>query len=203
VLRGLPLSPSGEYHGGLLGLLNPYGIIVGALSLTLFLMHGALYLACKTDGALRERLSRWASGAWAAAAVLYVGVMIMTSLAAPHLYQYGFKHVLFSVLLIVLLAALVAIPWAIKAAKFPRAFLCSAVTIAAMMGLAATCLFPRLVPSRLDPAATLDIYNASSTPRTLLVMLIIALIGVPIVLVYTAWIYRTFRGKTVITEASY
>jgi len=203
VMRGLPLAPGGHYVGDFFGLLNPYALLVGALSLTLFLMHGALYLACKTDGELRARMARVASGAWSAVVVLYVGVMAMTSLSAPHLFEHGFKRVLFWVLLIVILLALIAIPWASRAAKFFRALSASAVTIAAMLGLAATCLYPRLVPSTLLAADSLDVYNASSTPKTLTVMLVIALVGLPIVLLYTAWIYWTFRGQTVITETSY
>ncbi len=72
-----------------------------------------------------------------------------------------------------------------------------------MLGLAAIGMFPRLVPSSIDLAYSLTIYNASSTQRTLTVMLIIALIGMPLVIAYTFYIYRVFMGKTVLTEESY
>ena len=71
------------------------------------------------------------------------------------------------------------------------------------MGVAAVCLFPRMVPSSLNLANSLTVYNASSTPRTLTVMLVIALVGMPIVITYSAYIYRVFAGKVVITEESY
>jgi cytochrome d ubiquinol oxidase subunit II len=72
-----------------------------------------------------------------------------------------------------------------------------------VIGLTAVSLFPRMVPSSIDLANSLTAYNASSTPRTLTVMLVIALIGMPLVIAYTAWIYKTFEGKVVITEESY
>ena len=71
------------------------------------------------------------------------------------------------------------------------------------MGLAGAGLFPRLLPSITDPSASLTIYNASSTPRTLTAMLVIALIGMPLVIGYTAFIYKAFRGKVVLSEDSY
>ena len=75
--------------------------------------------------------------------------------------------------------------------------------MASMIGLTAVSLFPRIVPSSIDLANSLTIYNASSTPRTLTVMLIIALIGLPLVIGYTAYIYRVFRGKVVLSKESY
>ena len=72
-----------------------------------------------------------------------------------------------------------------------------------MMGLAAVCLFPRVVPSSLDLANSLTVYNASSTPRTLTVMLVIALIGMPIVMAYTAYVYKVFAGKVALEEEGY
>ena len=76
-------------------------------------------------------------------------------------------------------------------------------TIHAAIHIAAVCLFPRLVPSTIDLANSLTVYNASSTPRTLTAMLVIALIGMPIVVAYTAYVYKTFAGKMVVGEDGY
>jgi len=203
VVRGLPLDGNGTYGGTFLGLLNPYAIMVGLLSLFLFITHGSLYMAVKTDGELRERMSKTARKTWMVSVLLFLMVMIATFIKAPFMFDAGFKRLLFWGVLVVLLLALVYIPVAIAAARRLAAFLCSSVLVACMVVMAAVCLYPRLVPSTTDLAFSLDIHNASSTPRTLMVMLVIALIGVPIMLVYTAWIYWTFRGKTVITEDSY
>jgi cytochrome d ubiquinol oxidase subunit II len=94
-------------------------------------------------------------------------------------------------------------PYALRSGAFLRSFLASSVSIASALGVAAVCLFPRIVPSRLELADSLTIYNASSTPRTLTVMLVIVLIGVPILIAYTAYLYKTFAGKVVVTEESY
>ena len=79
----------------------------------------------------------------------------------------------------------------------------SSTAIAAMIGLMGISLFPALVPSSIDAAYNLTIYNASSTPLTLKTMLIIALIGMPLVIGYTIYIYRTFKGKVELNEHSY
>jgi len=94
-------------------------------------------------------------------------------------------------------------PLALRDRRFGRAFLASCVAIAAQIGLAAAALYPRLVPARPDLERSLTIFNSASSPRTLATMLIIALVGMPFVVAYTAVIYRVFKGKTVLGEESY
>jgi cytochrome bd ubiquinol oxidase subunit II len=203
VMRGLPMDGNQVFTGSFPGLLNPYAILVGVLSLILFVTHGALFMTVKTDGELQGRMGKVASGGWMAVVVLFLAVMVATFFAAPHLFDAGLKRPLFWVVLVLLLSGLVYQPVALKGGRHLAAFLASSVTVASMVALAAVCLFPRLVPSSTELSYSLDIYNAASTPRTLTVMLIIALIGMPLVLIYTACIYWAFRGKTVITEESY
>jgi len=102
-----------------------------------------------------------------------------------------------------LLGSIVYVPIAAGAKMFTRAFLASAGAIASLVGLFGLSLYPRMVPSSIDLANSLTIYNACSTPRTLMVMLVIALIGMPLVIGYTAYIYRVFMGKINITEEVY
>lgn len=203
VLRGLPIDASGNYLGGFLDLLNPYSILVGVLALAMMTMHGAAYLTVKSDGEHRDRMQKWASGAWAATIVLWILATLYTMLEAGFQFEGILGNPLFYILMIILLGAIIYFPVALKAANYFKAFLASCVTIAGMLGLAAIGMFPRLVPSNIDLAYSLTIYNASSTERTLTVMLIIALIGMPLVIAYTFYIYRVFMGKTVITEDSY
>ncbi len=203
ILRGLPIEADGTLNVPFLALLNPYALLIGILSLVMFVMHGAAYLAVKTEGDLQQRMARWTIGAWMAFVVLYLAATLATFFVSPFLFESVLSNVLFWIFFLLLLASIVYIPIANRAGKFLRTFLASSATIAAMIGLTATSLFPRMVPSSLDLASSLTIYNASSTPRTLTVMLVIALIGMPLVIVYTAYIYRTFAGKVVITEESY
>jgi cytochrome d ubiquinol oxidase subunit II len=203
ILRGVPINTDGMYAGTFLGLLNPYSILVGVLSLVMLVMHGALYMTLKTDGELRDRMTRWVSGSWIAFVVVYLLASSYTIFEATHLMESIFSKPLFWLFLLALLASAVYLPVALKAQRFFRAFLSSSVLIASAIGIAAVSMYPSLVPSSIDEAYSLTAYNASSTPRTLMTMLVIALIGMPIVIFYTTYIYRAFKGKTVITEESY
>jgi cytochrome d ubiquinol oxidase subunit II len=203
IIRGIPIDSEIVFQGSFFGLLNPYSILVGLVSLALFTMHGALYMTIKTDGDHRRKAAAFATGGWIALVVLYIAATIATFFVTPSMFEGVLGNPIFWVLLVLLLASIMYIPVAVKAQKYFMGFLSSSCVILSMIGLAAVSLFPRLVPSTIDPAFSLTIYNASSTQRTLWVMLIIALIGMPIVIGYTAYIYRVFRGKVVITPDSY
>jgi cytochrome d ubiquinol oxidase subunit II len=122
---------------------------------------------------------------------------------SPFLFEGWASNPLTWIFFALLLASCVAGPAAIRAARFGRAFIASAGATASVIALAGLGLFPRLVPARGDLAHSLTIYNASSSQHTLTVMLVIALVGMPLVILYTALIYRAFRGKTVLTPESY
>jgi cytochrome d ubiquinol oxidase subunit II len=203
ILRGVPIDENGMWAGSFLGLLNPYALLVGVLTLALFCMHGAIYLAMKTDGTHRDRLVAWATRGWIAVVMLYVLATLASMLAAPFLFDGVMHNVLSWVLFLVFLAGTLVIPLTLKARAYFRAFLGSSAMIAGMIGLAAVSLFPRLVPSSIDLAYSLTIANSSSTPASQTVMLIIALIGMPLVVAYTIVIHRVFRGKVRITGDSY
>ncbi|MCP4568257.1 MAG: cytochrome d ubiquinol oxidase subunit II [FCB group bacterium] len=203
ILRGVPIDFQGLYRGTFLALLNPYALLIGLLSLVMFVMHGALYMTMKTDGELRERMKDRASVAWVNLIVLYIIVTFYTFFVARHLLEGNFSQPLFWIFLVLTLAAMVYLPMALNTEKYFRAFMASSCTIAGLIGLAGVSLFPNLLVSSINPAFSLSAYNASSSPLTLKTMLIMALIGMPVVIGYTAFIYRVFRGKTVLTEDSY
>jgi cytochrome d ubiquinol oxidase subunit II len=203
ILQGVPLDRGAVWAGSFLGLLRPYPLLIGLLGLTVFTMHGALYLTMKTEGSLRQRLVRIASRLWTVVIALTILATVATFLAAPFHFAGMSESVGFWALLTLTILALMAIPAYLTASRYGRAFLASCVTIAGMMGLSVLTLYPRLVPSSIDLEYSLTIYNASSSPTTLVTMLIIALIGMPLVLGYTIVIYRVFKGKVVLTPDSY
>ncbi len=203
ILRGVPIDKSGFFVGSFIGLLNPYSIVVGLVSLVLFTLHGALYITVKSDGELRTRMINWVNKAWITFLLLYVVATFLTFFEAPFLFEAILKNPIFWILFILLLTSILFIPVAIKGGKYFHAFLSSSVMIASMVGLVAVSLFPRLVPSNIDLAYSLTIYNSSSSEKTLSAMLVIALIGMPIVIAYTVVIYRIFKGKVVISKESY
>jgi len=203
ILQGIPIDEHGEFQGSFFTLLHPYPILVGLVTLTFFVMHGAIWMAMKTTGDLQERMSKWANRGWWAFVVVYAVATLVSVLHAPDLFAALSGKLLFYALALVLVGSIAYLKIAFGKGAYLRALVSSSVTIAAMSGLVGLSLYPRLVPSSIDPAFTLTIYNASSTPRTLAVMLVIALLGMPLVIAYTSYIYWTFRGKVEITEHSY
>jgi cytochrome bd ubiquinol oxidase subunit II len=203
ILCGVPIDATGNFLGTFLGLLNPYSISIGLLSLILFMMHGSIYLATKSDGILRDRCQQWATNLWMGFVILYVIVTMWTWLASPFLFEKTTHNLFFYIFIVLLLGAVVYLPVPLKTKKFNRAFFASSLIITMMLGLMALSLYPRLVPSSIDLKNSLTIYNASSSPLTLQTMLVIALIGVPIVIAYSIFIHYIFRGKVEITEESY
>jgi cytochrome d ubiquinol oxidase subunit II len=169
----------------------------------MFVMHGAIYMTLKSEGKLREKMIKLANKAWIVFVLLYLTATLMTIFVGKWLFASIMGFPIFWVLLLLLFVTIIYIPIGLKTGKFGNTFTASALMIAAMILLMALSLFPKLVPSSIDLSYSLTIYNASSTPRTLETMLIIALIGVPIVLGYTIWIYRIFKGKVIIDKDSY
>ena len=205
ILRGVPLTPEMEYAGTFFTLLNPFSLLVGLTGLSMFVTHGAIYLMNKTNGALAERAGRWASRSWLALLILTIATGAAAWFDAPARFQ-GKPAVIWALPAAVL--ALMAWTRILLAQGKPgRAFLASSLTIAGLMSLFGAACYPYLLPARnaVDIAGYqgLSIYNASASPLTLQTMLIIALIGVPIMLVYTAYIYHVFRGKVVLEEEGY
>jgi cytochrome bd ubiquinol oxidase subunit II len=193
IFRGLPLDSQG-YHGTLLGLLNPYGLWTGVFFILLFLVHGSLWLALKTSGELAERALRFARKGWyfllAAAVVFLVWSVPATRLEDNYLKR---PHWLAVPLLAVIFLFLVRVwssPKKVGAAFFAS---CATVVLVAFTGIVG--LYPDLIPSRLDPASSLTAFNASSSPYTLKILTIVALIFVPLVIGYQIWVYRVFRHK--------
>jgi cytochrome bd ubiquinol oxidase subunit II len=203
VLRGVPVTAQGEWAGSFLGLLDPYALLVGLVTLALFTLHGALYLRLKAEGALEARLARLVPRLWAAFVALYAAATAATAIVSPFLYEHAASNPFFIVLSLLVVASIQAVLLFTRAGRPGAAFAASSVTIAAMVLVTATSIFPRLVPSSIDLANSLTVYNASSSPRTLTVMLVIAGIGVPIMLAYTGFVYWVFRGKVRFTDEAY
>jgi cytochrome d ubiquinol oxidase subunit II len=203
ILRGVPLERGGIYAGTFLGLLNPYALLIGILTTVLFTMHGAIYLTLKTEGSLRHKLGRWASRLWIATIGLYVAATFGTFFAAPFLFEGVPANPLTWLCVLLLAGSALALPFLLKSLRYFRAFLASSTLIASMIGLTALSLFPRIVPSSIDLQYSLTAYNAAASQTSLTVMLIIALVGMPMVVGYTVFIYRAFKGKVEITPESY
>ncbi len=201
IFKGLPFDASG-YHGTLLGLLNPYGLLTGVLFVLLFVVHGGLWLRLKTAGVVAERSGRAAGGAWYALLAAAVLFLIYTNYATS-LYDNFRSHPAWAAVPLVAVLALLGIKLFLRAGRYLRAFLSSVLTIITVVSTGVIGLYPNLIPSSLDPAASLTIYNSSSTTYALRIMTVVAFIFVPVVIVYQLWMYRIFRGEIAATSAPY
>ncbi|MBM3310629.1 MAG: cytochrome d ubiquinol oxidase subunit II [Candidatus Aminicenantes bacterium] len=199
IFRGLPMDAAG-YHGTLFTLLNPYGLLTGALFVALFLVHGALWIALKTEGDLAKRALALAGRIWVAAALLVVVFFIVTPFATKLVVNYLVWPWWFVVPALGVLALVMTMSYAGRG-RVGRAFFASAATIGLVTATGLVGLYPNLLPSRLDAASSLTLFNASSSPYTLKIMTIVALIFVPLVIGYQVWVYRVFRAKISAQEA--
>ena len=203
VLAGVPLDPLGEYHGSLLQQVNPYALLVGGLTVSLFAMHGTIFLYLKTEGELQQRAHHWVWHTFGVFLVFYIFTTMYTLVNVPHAIENLERFPLLWLVPILNVLAIANIPRAIYLGRAAYAFLSSIATIAAMIALLGVALFPNILRSNPNPEYSLTIFNASSSAQTLTIMLIIAFIGMPMVLTYTAVVYWTFRGKVTLDEHSY
>ena len=193
IFKGLPMDDTG-YHGNLLSLLNPYGLVSGILFVAMFVLHGALYTAVKTSGDLSGRALTLAGKIWIALLVVAVAFLAHTAFATKLYNNYISTPVLF-IIPLTAVAALLLIRIFLARRDSIKAFAASCITILMVSFTGVTGLFPNLIPSTLDPDYSLTIYNSSSSQLTLTIMTVVALIFVPIVIAYKIWVYRLFRDK--------
>lgn len=200
ILRGLPLDDAMNFTGSFFTLLNPYALLIGLVGLSFFATHGALYTVLKADGELAETAAVWARKTSGVYLVLAVVGAIASAAFFPHLRANHAASPALWVVPVVALAAVVLVGVFARKGEYTRAFVASSVSIAGLMLASAVALFPNLVPGLGAPELSLTVFNASSSALTLKTMLILAIIGVPIVLAYTWWIYRVFSGKVVLAQ---
>ncbi len=188
ILRGVPVDANGEYTGGFFNLLNPYALLGGLTTLTLFGLHGAVFLALRTTGEIRERAARTASVIALATVPVAAGFLLWTQLRDGA----SATSVALSAAAAV---ALVAAVLANRAGREGWAFLLTAATIVVATAALFVTLYPNVMPSTTDPAFSLTVESASSTPYTLKVMTWVAVVFTPIVLAYQGWTYWVFRRR--------
>jgi len=223
IIVGMKIGADKEYAGTLLEQLNYYSLLTGVFNLALFTMHGAIYLYRKTEGELQLQVRKWAFRAFWTFLSLYALVTGLTLYRQPQMianFSFGMvegafdQHPLIAnhqiaisvvawIVVVLNILAILNIHRNLILRRENQAFISSALTIVALISLFALGIFPNMIVSSIDPAYSLDIYNASSSLKTLKTMFWMAIIGVPFVLSYTIAIYWVFRGKTTLDESSY
>ncbi|MCA9629768.1 MAG: cytochrome d ubiquinol oxidase subunit II [Myxococcales bacterium] len=202
-IRGIPIDAEGEYAGTLTTLINPYAIAVGAFAVVTSAMHGSVYLALKTEGDLRRRVTGWMWTSFGLFLVGYIGVTMLTLVSVPRALDNFERWPAAWVLVALNVLAIANIPRAIHLGRAGYAFVSSSATIASLVFLFGMAMFPNLLHSTPVPEHSLSIYNASSSEKTLRLMRVVAFIGVPLILTYTTTVYWIFRGKTRLDDSSY
>jgi cytochrome d ubiquinol oxidase subunit II len=203
IVTGIPLGADKEFAGSFLDLINPYTIMVGITTVALFMMHGTIYVAMKTEGELQNILKGWINNTIIFFVITYVTITNATLIYYPNMSQHFVDYPILFIVAILNMLVIANIPREIHHGREFRAFMSSAATIASAMMLFAIGIFPNLVLSNPNPEFSLNIYNAASSQKTLGIMLTIAVIGIPFVVAYTVSIYWIFRGKVKLDATSY
>ena len=193
IVAGVPIDAHMEFTGDLLTLLNPFGLLGGLTTLLLFVTHGLVFLALKTEGDVRDRANRLVTPVGTVTAVVAVAFLLWANA------QTGTAASMATAVL-----AAVAFVGALVANRVGRegwAFAGSAVTIALAVATLFLALFPDVMPSSTDPSFSLTTTNAASTPYTLAIMTVVAVVFTPLVLLYQGWTYWIFRKRVTVQRS--
>ena len=201
VLRGIPIDADGAYRGGLVGLLNPFSVTIGILALGLAVLQGTSWLVLKTDGALQARARRAGVAAAVLVIVAWTGATGLAWTDASRVFD-NFGNPLAWVGPLLTANGLLYMLMAFRGRQDGRAFLFSSLAVVGLAATAGTALYPNLLPA-VNAARSLTVDNAHSSYLALAVMLVVAVIGMPIVLAYTSFIYWKFKGKVRLDGAGY
>ena len=208
------------YEGGLIGLLRPFPLLAGVVSLSMLLMHGATWAAMKADEIIAARATRLLfrlapafvasyvlAGVWLAFGIPGYSIGAGTAFGGPSnplikevapnsgWLAEGSLGAWACVAAAIALLAAIATPLLARRARHGTALIASGIAIAGTILSAGFALFPFLMPSSIDPKSSLTIWDASSSRTTLGLMLIATIVFLPIVLAYTAWVYSVLRGR--------
>jgi cytochrome bd ubiquinol oxidase subunit II len=200
LIRGVPIDAEMHFVGGFFDLLNPYTLLGGLATLSAFTLHGAIFLTLRTEGEILERAHGTAQRLWLPT-VLLVGLFVIAGYFATEMFT--ILGVNPGAVPIGAGAALLAVGWFIRQRHHGWAFVMTSLTILLSSLTIVLGLYPRVMVSSLNPDWSLTIYNASSSDYTLGVMSVVALIFVPVVLLYQGWSYYVFRKRVTADALEY
>jgi cytochrome d ubiquinol oxidase subunit II len=202
LFQGLPIDGEGIFQGNLLTLLNPYGITGGLLFVSIFAMHGSLWLTTKSEGELQTRAGDLAKKIWPVVLLLAV-IFLLATLRVTNLYDNYLANPVLFLIPAAAVFALLATRVLMAMASWWKAWIASALTIVSTTLFGVVGLYPNLILSTLDPKFSMTVTNSSSSPLTLKIMLGVALTFVPLVIAYQVWVHFLFKDKLTDDEAAY
>ena len=201
MLQGFPIGPTGVRPETLFELIDSFTLLCGLLSVSICVMHGAIFLQMKSFGIIENRLRNHMFTIWAGTTLLIILVGIAAFTSVPNLWARIDGHAIFYILFACFILSQLLI--VVFKAQPRAAFAFSSLSISLLGIMVGGVHFPNIVPSSIDRIYGLSIYNTASDPKTHMLMLGIAIIGVPLVLVYTGIVYRVFRGKVNLKDGGY
>lgn len=204
LIPGISVDEHKEFIGNFLDLLNPYAFLVGILTVALFGMHGIIYVLMKTEGELHDKMRGWVNPSIIAFIMLYIITTTATLIYFPHMAEAIRNRPIFFLIALLNMFAIANIPREIHLGKDGRAFLSSCLNIICLLILYAVGTFPNWIRALNEPSNySLTIWNSASSVKTLEILLLMAIIGVPLVVSYTFAVYWIFRGKVKLEPSSY
>lgn len=204
LIRGIPLDAQKEFTGDFFHLVDFYSLLVGVMTVALFAMHGSIYLMMKTEGEFHEKMRAWVNPMVIFFIMSYAVTTAATLIYMPHMIVALRERPFFFLIALINMFAIANIPREIFHGRDARAFFSSCVNMMCLLALYAVGSYPNVVRAINDPEnLSLTIFNSASSAKTLQILILIALIGVPLVVSYTFAIYWIFRGKVKLDASSY
>ena len=203
LIQGVSLDSGQNYLGSLHELMRPYPVFVGIFAIALCAMHGAIYLYLKTEGDAHATVRRWINPAIGFFFLCFLGITVATFCTMPHMIAPHRENPIYLVLPLLAILVILAIPREISKERGGRAFFFSCFSMILLLSLYHIGMYPYLLFCPDHPENSLTIYNAASSPKTLGILLVVVAIGLPLVLAYGFFVYRTFRGKVRLDHSSY
>lgn len=202
-IQGLPFNGKGFFEGDLHTLLRPYPILISLFTLSIFTMHGSLYLLMKTEGELQERIRKRVKWLVAAFLLFWLLATAGTLRYQPHMTKPFLSYPWLAIFALLSLGSIGAILHFITQKKGTLAFFASCLSIFFLLVLFAIGTFPYFVISSIDPNYSLTLFNSSATETALWVLVIVAAAGLPLAFFYGTYLYKVFRGKVKLDHMSY
>jgi cytochrome d ubiquinol oxidase subunit II len=204
ILQGFALGPNFSYKGGVFfSFLNPYAIMVGVTTLSIFMTQGAIYLLLKTEGRLHARLTFLLKKGMIFFIISFAITTLYTLIYIPGVTSNFRTNPVYFIVPVISFLAVANVPRLVSKKRYMLALVFSSLTMAFLLILVALQLYPTLLLSTIDPQYSVTIYNAASSQKSLEIMLIIVAIGAPLLLAYFFFLYKTFNGKVQLDDTSY
>lgn len=204
LIQGIPLDKHKEFIGTLGDLINPYAGLVGLFTIALFFMHGAIYTVMKTEGELHDKMRSWINPSIIFFIMCYAITTVATLIYMPHMSKAVQERPAFFFVAVINMFAIANIPREIQKGRDGWAFISSCVNIICLLALFAIGTYPNAIRASNNPAElSLTIFNSASSQKTLEILLLMAVIGIPMVVSYTFAVYWIFKGKVKLESTSY